>query len=98
MFLQLCQGSDTVFQLPFPIVPKFRRNLLASIPIARRVGAERFFLLNFLGEIHHFRNLWGKNLMSLTIVSMGSVLTPEWIRLTRQPPALIQFRSLTKAR
>ena len=29
-------------------------------PIARRVGTERFFLLNVLGEIHHFRNLWAK--------------------------------------
>jgi hypothetical protein len=43
-------------------------------PIARRVGTERFFLLNVLGEIHHFRNLWAKNLTSLTIVSMRSIL------------------------
>ena len=87
MLLQLRQGGDTVFQLPLPIVPKLRRNLLAPRPIARRVGAERFFLLNVLGEIHHFRNLWAKNLTSLTIVSMRSVLPyslSEWIRLT--PP------------
>src|SRR5438045_7572534 len=77
MFLQLPHGGDTVFQLPLPVVPKLRRNLLAPIPIARRVGAKRFFLLNSLGEIHHFRNLWAKNLTSLTIVSMPSVLPPN---------------------
>src|SRR5213592_3910400 len=77
MLLQPYQGGDTVFQLPFPVVPKLRRNLLAPRPIARRVGAERFFLLNSLGEIHHFRNLWAKNLTSLTIVSMPSVLPPN---------------------
>src|SRR6185312_3939979 len=74
MFLQLRQIRDTVFQLPFPVLPKLWRNLLAPRPIARRVGLERFFLLNLLREIHHFRNLWGKNLTSLTIVSICSVL------------------------
>ena len=55
VFLQLTQLSDAVLQLPFPVVPKFRRNTPIARPIARRVRKERLFLLNSIGEIHHFR-------------------------------------------
>src|SRR5438045_9302947 len=75
MFLQLPQLGDAVFQLPFPIVPKFRRNPAIARPIAWRVEAERLFLLNSLGEIDHFRICVEKTLTSLTIVSTHTVLT-----------------------
>src|SRR4051794_521330 len=79
ILLQLRQRRDAIFQLPFPVVPKFGAN---PVPIAWRVGAERLLLLNSFGEIHHFR-ICRRNLTSLTIVSMHPVLPPpEWIRLT----------------
>jgi len=55
MSLELGERRNAVFQLPFPIVPKFRRSPAVAGPVAWRVGAERFFLLNSLGEIHHVR-------------------------------------------
>src|SRR4029450_730250 len=42
VFFQLSQRGDPVLELPFPIVPKFRRDPAVAGPIARRVRDELF--------------------------------------------------------
>src|SRR6266480_4328175 len=42
MFFELSERSDPVFELPFPIVPEFRRNPAVPGPIAWHVRDELF--------------------------------------------------------
>ena len=66
MLLELGERSDPILQLPFPIVPEFRRHIR---PIARRMRDELFSIHFASGKSDHFV-LWKEKLMALTIVSM----------------------------
>ena len=65
MLLELSERRDPVFELPFPIVPEFGRDLG---PIARRMRDELFPIALFCRKSDHFE-LRRKTLRSLTIVS-----------------------------
>src|SRR5438552_4186691 len=51
MLLELSEGSDPVFQLPFPVVPKLRRH---AGPIAGRVRDKGFSIRFLCRESNHF--------------------------------------------
>ena len=57
MLLELSQRRDPVFELPFPIVPEFRRG---AGPVARSKRDELFSILLSLGKSEHFRFVNGK--------------------------------------
>ena len=57
MLVELGQRRDPVFELPFPIVPEFRRG---AGPIARSKRDELFSILLPLGKSEHFRCVDGK--------------------------------------
>ena len=51
MLLELSERGDPIFELPFPIVPEFRRDLR---PVARCMRDKRFSILFCSGESDHF--------------------------------------------
>ena len=69
MFLELREGGNSVFELPFPIVPEFRSRVW---PIPRRVRNEVFSVPILRGKSVHFL-WWTKKLRPLNIVSMQAL-------------------------
>ena len=69
MFLELREGGNSVFELPFPIVPEFRSRVW---PIPRRVRNEGFSVPILRGKSVHFL-WWTKKLRPLNIVSMQAL-------------------------
>src|SRR5476649_1214892 len=65
IFFELGERCDSVFELPFPIVPEFRRDFG---PMTRRMRDKLFPILFPCGKSDHFM-LRTKTLMPLTIVS-----------------------------
>jgi len=51
MLLELSEGRDPIFELPFPIVPQFGRDLG---PIARHMRDELFPITLFCRKSDHF--------------------------------------------
>jgi hypothetical protein len=91
MLLELRQRSDTILELPFPIVPELGPHLG---PIARRMRDELFSIDFACGKCVHFQ-LWKKTLRPLTIVSMqalfgarGSILGCAWPHYLRSKKEL----------
>ena len=66
MFLKLAEGSYAVLELPFPIIPEFRRRVR---PITWRMRDELFSVPIYRGKSVHFLS-WTKKLRPLNIVSM----------------------------
>src|SRR5712691_1845068 len=69
MLFELSERSDPVFELPFPIVPEFRRNPAIAGPIAWRVRDELFPIPVSCRKSDHCKFENKKMLRSLNTVS-----------------------------
>ena len=79
MLLELRQRRDAVLELPFPIVPEFRRDTVREI--SGRMRNELFSVFFAVGKSNHFD--WRKKLRALNIVSMqapsGAPRSPAFV-------------------
>jgi hypothetical protein len=66
MFLKVTEANDPVLELPFPIIPEFRRHVR---PVTWSVRHEVFSVPTHRGKSIHFW-LWAKKLRPVKIVSM----------------------------
>src|SRR5439155_8183847 len=80
MFFELNERSDPVFELPFPIVPEFRRNV---IPAAWRVRDELFPIPVSCRKSDHCKFENKKTLRSLNTVSTQAL--DRALRTRRRP-------------
>src|SRR6266851_5679514 len=73
MLLELSQRVDPVFELPFPIIPEFRRDPAAAGPVTGRVRDELFPIAIPCGKNMHCV-LRSERLRALTNVSTWALL------------------------
>src|SRR5439155_21669595 len=95
MFFELSERSDPVFELPFPIVPEFRRNPAIAGPIAWRVRNEQLFPIPFsCRKSDHCKFENKKTLGSLNTVSTQAL--DRALRTRRRPSLRVIGRNFCR--
>ncbi len=69
MLFELRQGGDAILELPFPVVPEFRRDPAVAGEVSGRVGDELFSVHFAVGKSNHF-DFEKRKLRALNFVSM----------------------------